>query len=42
MVMEKMKRHKLPNIDQIPEEMIKAGGRIFRSESHKIYYFYLE
>jgi hypothetical protein len=42
MVMEKPKRHKSPNVDQISAEMIKAEGRILRSESHKLRYFYLE
>jgi len=30
----KPKRHKLPGIDQIPAELIKAGGRKIRSEIH--------
>jgi hypothetical protein len=42
MVMEKLKRHKSPNIDQISAELIKAEGRMFRCESHKLHYFYLE
>jgi hypothetical protein len=29
-------RHKSPGIDQIPAELIKAGGRIIRSEIHKL------
>jgi hypothetical protein len=33
---EKLQRHKSPGIDQIPAEMIKAGGRIIRSEIHKL------
>jgi len=33
---EKLKRHKSPGIDQIPTELIKAGGKTFRSEIHKI------
>jgi hypothetical protein len=32
---EKLKRHKLPGIDQIPVELIKAGSRKFRSEISK-------
>jgi hypothetical protein len=32
---EKLKRHKSPGIDQIPAELIKAGGRIIRSEIRK-------
>ena len=35
MTIEKLKRHKSPGIDHIPAELIKAGGRIFRSEIHK-------
>jgi hypothetical protein len=33
---EKLKRHKSPGIDQISAELIKAGGRIIRSEIHKL------
>jgi hypothetical protein len=33
---EKLKRHKSPGIDQIPAELIKAGGRTIRSENHKL------
>jgi hypothetical protein len=36
MANEKLKRHKSPGIDQIPAELIKAGGRIIRSEIHKL------
>jgi hypothetical protein len=35
----KLKRHKSPGIDQIPGELIKAGGRTIRSEIHKIINF---
>jgi hypothetical protein len=35
MSIEKLKRHKSPGIDHIPAELIKAGGRIIRSEIHK-------
>jgi hypothetical protein len=31
----KPKRHQSPGIDQIPAELIKAGGRKIRSEAHK-------
>jgi hypothetical protein len=31
-----MKRHKSPGIDQIPTELIKAGGRTIRSEIHTL------
>jgi hypothetical protein len=33
---EKVKRHKLLGIDQIPVEFIKAGGRTIRSELQKL------
>jgi hypothetical protein len=33
---EKVKRHKLLGIDQIPAEFIKAVGRTIRSELHKL------
>jgi hypothetical protein len=36
MAIEKLKRHKSPGIDQIPAELIKAGGRIIQSEIHKL------
>ena len=36
MATEKIKRHKSPDSDQIPAELIKAGGRTFRSEIHKV------
>ena len=32
----KPERHKSPGTDQIPVELIKAGGRTIRSEIHKI------
>jgi hypothetical protein len=35
MTIEKLKRHKSSGIDHIPAELIKAGGRIFRSEIRK-------
>jgi hypothetical protein len=35
-VIEKLKRQKSPSIDQIPIELIKAGGRIIFSEIHKL------
>jgi hypothetical protein len=38
MAIEKLKGHKSPGIDQIPAELIKAGGRIFRSEIPKLSY----
>ena len=36
MAIEKLKRHRLPGIDQIPSELIKTGGRTIRSEIHKL------
>jgi hypothetical protein len=30
-----MKRYKSPGSDQIPAELIQAGGEILRSENHK-------
>jgi hypothetical protein len=33
---EKMKRYKSPGIDQIPAELIQAGGSTLRSEIHKL------
>jgi predicted site-specific integrase-resolvase len=33
---EKIKRHKLLGIDQIPEKLIKAWVRMIRSEIHKL------
>jgi hypothetical protein len=33
---EKLKRYKSPGIDQIPAELIQAGGNILRSEIHKL------
>jgi hypothetical protein len=36
MAIEKLKRHKSPGTDQIPAELFKAGGRMLRSEIHKL------
>jgi hypothetical protein len=36
MAIEKLKRYKSPGTDQIPAELIKAGGWIIRSETHKL------
>ena len=36
LVIEKLKSHKSPGVDQIPAELIKAGGRTIRSEIHKL------
>ena len=33
---EKLKNHKSPGIDQIPAELIKAGGRTICGEIHKL------
>ena len=35
MTIGKLKRYKSPIIDQIPADLIKAGGTIIRSEIHK-------
>ena len=37
LVIEKLKRHKSPGTDQIPAELIKAGGRIIGHEVHKLF-----
>jgi len=43
MAIEKLKIHKSPGIDQIPAELIKAGGSTNRSGIHKYYIIlYLE
>jgi hypothetical protein len=36
MAIKKLKRHISPGFDQIPAEVIKARGRISRSEIHKL------
>jgi len=36
MAIEKLKRHKSPDIDQIQAELIKAGGKTIRCEIHKL------
>jgi hypothetical protein len=36
MAIEKLKRHISPGIDQVPADLIKAGGRTIRSEIHKL------
>jgi len=36
LAIEKLKSHKSPGTDQIPAEMIKAGGRTIRYEIHKL------
>jgi hypothetical protein len=35
LAVENLKTHRSPGIDQIPAEMIKAGGRTIRSKIHK-------
>jgi hypothetical protein len=32
----KLKRYKSPGVDQIPAELIQAGGETLRSEIHKL------
>jgi len=36
MAIVKLKRHKSPGIDQVPAELIKAGGRKILFEIHKL------
>jgi hypothetical protein len=36
MAIEKLKGHKSPGTDQIPPELVKAGGRTICSEIHKL------
>jgi len=36
MAIEKLKRHRSPGIDQVPPELIKAGGRTVHSVIHKL------
>jgi hypothetical protein len=36
LAIEKLKRHKSPGIDQIPAQLIKAGGRTIRCAIHKL------
>ena len=36
LAIDKLKSHKLPGIDQIPAELIKAGGRTIYLEIHKL------
>jgi hypothetical protein len=36
MVIEKLQGYKSPGIDQIPAELIKAGGSTISSEIHKL------
>jgi len=35
-LIEKLKRHKSPGIDQIPKELIKDGGRTIRFVIHNL------
>ena len=36
LAIDKLKNHKSPGIDEIPAELIKAGGRIICCEIHKL------
>jgi hypothetical protein len=36
MAVEKLKRHKSPGVDEIPAELIKAGGSTICCEIHKL------
>jgi hypothetical protein len=42
LAIDKLKSHKSPATDQIPAELIKAGGRTISYEIHKLIFFYLE
>jgi hypothetical protein len=37
LLIEKLKNYKSPSIDQIPAELIRAGGNTLRSEIHKLF-----
>jgi len=37
MAIEKQRRYKSPGTDQIPSEVVKAGGGIIHFEIHKLY-----
>jgi len=37
LAIEELKSHKSPGIDQIPTEMIKAGGSTIRCAIHKLF-----
>ena len=39
MATEKLKNHKSPGTDQIPTELMKAGGKTIRCEIHKLIIF---
>jgi len=36
MAIEKLQRHRSPDIDRMPAELIKARGRAIRCEIHKL------
>jgi hypothetical protein len=38
----KVKRYKSSGVDKIPIELSQAGGKILRSEIHKVIKFYVE
>ena len=40
MAIEKLKSHKSPGIDEIPEETIKARGKTIHSEMHELFFFF--
>jgi len=42
LAIEKLRSHKLPDIDQTAAKLIKAGGRKIHYEIHKLIFFYLE
>ena len=40
LVIEKLKNHRSPGIDQIPAKLIKAGGRKVRGEIHNLLFIF--
>jgi hypothetical protein len=38
-LLKKLKSNKSPGVDQIPAELIKAGGRTIRNEIHNLFLF---
>ena len=40
LAIEKLKSYRSPDIDQIPSELIKAGGKTIRCEVHKLLFLF--